>query len=562
MSRTRRRSKRSLLSSCALWLAGFAMASSVQGAEPLSRIFMNMGGANLDTVRNVEAWRQANSGTPSYPSNMANETVVFEGEFRPASNATKLAIFSDDGCTVEIDGTVVPGCDRAGEGQHLPDLGQSFVEISYTFTAGQSYFISVTYTNTIHPAPGEIDTDNDGCTLFAYDGGGASVVAVDRIILAGSSDPEDEGAILEVVGELVIIQAMPRPESDSFPPGQPTWTVLERPAGATPPTLINGRSTQGILSLVEGTYRIQATADGGSDDIELQFVAANKIAASISPEKVTTGYKFVGGAKVGFKRRLKITVTPKDELNNFTVDPGNISIGPDMGTGRVVMEEIGRVPSGRKGIITVEIAGDEASNPRIPNGDVVVEVNHPMAATNPLDRTRIKVVVPKTFEKATLNVRNKSVTNIMKEFTDKSSPVANPLPPPGFKQIGEFCGFYQRITVLDQYGEKLDTVYNGVRVSETLPEEPDLGEVDINQPITDGRYSDPVGSVRNRTFKAVDFSLRGFVPSQDAWFWKETNTRTVLVGGHTLSPAMVRKYDLRKEANTNKGKLDVEYAGP
>ena len=82
-------------------------------AEPLDRIFLNMGGLDRGFVRDTEANRQATSGTPQYPSNTPSETTVFEGVFVPTSSTSKLAIFSDDGCTVEINCVEVPGCIRA-----------------------------------------------------------------------------------------------------------------------------------------------------------------------------------------------------------------------------------------------------------------------------------------------------------------------------------------------------------------------------------------------------------------------------------------------------------------
>lgn len=132
-------------------------------AQTLPTILLDMGTANEAAVR-AEASSQAAS-EPRYRSRAAGELTYFTGPFVPDSADTKLAIFSDDGCTVKIDGNAVHS--RSGQGQHLPDLNQSFHVIDFTFEAGRTYTLMVEYTNTIYPG----DWDVDGCTLFAFGGG-------------------------------------------------------------------------------------------------------------------------------------------------------------------------------------------------------------------------------------------------------------------------------------------------------------------------------------------------------------------------------------------------------
>jgi hypothetical protein len=88
--------------------------------------------------------------------------AAFQGSFIPAANGTRLAIFSDDGCNVYINGVLVHGA--LNRGQHLPALDQSLHPIAAELVAGQSYTIRVEYSNTIYQGT----TDADGVTLFAY----------------------------------------------------------------------------------------------------------------------------------------------------------------------------------------------------------------------------------------------------------------------------------------------------------------------------------------------------------------------------------------------------------
>ncbi|MCL5104292.1 MAG: PA14 domain-containing protein [Armatimonadetes bacterium] len=98
-----------------------------------------------------------------------NPTVyaTFEGYFIPDSSSTKVAIFSDDGVDVYINGTRV--LNKKDIGQHLPNLTQSFQVLTSSFTQGQSYHVKVEYSQVCYLGSYDID----GCTMYAYDGGGS-----------------------------------------------------------------------------------------------------------------------------------------------------------------------------------------------------------------------------------------------------------------------------------------------------------------------------------------------------------------------------------------------------
>ncbi len=98
-------------------------------------------------------------------SSKKKETQFFEGCFL-CQNDAKMAIFSDDGCDVSVDGVKVHA--KKGQGQHLGDINQSFHLIDTPLKAGQHYVIRVDYSNTIYTG----DLDVDGATLFIFPGGG------------------------------------------------------------------------------------------------------------------------------------------------------------------------------------------------------------------------------------------------------------------------------------------------------------------------------------------------------------------------------------------------------
>lgn len=139
-----------------------ARASSL----PLGDIFSHMPGANWEAVR--DAASAQTTSAPYYKSN-AIERRTYQGFFKASDATTKLAIFSDDGCDVYINGQRVHN--RLKTGQSLPDLSKSLFALSSTFAAGHVYSVRVEFSNTHLTG----DTDIDGVTLFCYEGGGEIV---------------------------------------------------------------------------------------------------------------------------------------------------------------------------------------------------------------------------------------------------------------------------------------------------------------------------------------------------------------------------------------------------
>ncbi len=146
----------------------------------LSDAFMNMGDGDIVATRTAAQQQIVN--WPKYPNTPTSLPFreTFEGYFKPTSNDTKIALFSDDGVRLEVDGVVKH--DKLDKGQALPDLNQSFFEVSYAWQANRLYKIKITYSNTFLTS----GVDVDGLTFFAYDGGGE---VIDTILQLRASDP-------------------------------------------------------------------------------------------------------------------------------------------------------------------------------------------------------------------------------------------------------------------------------------------------------------------------------------------------------------------------------------
>lgn len=133
---------------------------------------------NAFSITTVDAlWQQiTNSGYPVTYAGTTNDSKTFRGVFTTSSANTKLAIHSDDGSTVTVDGQGA-GVDDLGTDTHLKERG-SLKSLSTTFVPGQEYCVEINYSNSALTT-----NDQDGVTLYAYNGSGS--VRVGPIIRNG-----------------------------------------------------------------------------------------------------------------------------------------------------------------------------------------------------------------------------------------------------------------------------------------------------------------------------------------------------------------------------------------
>jgi hypothetical protein len=154
----------------ALWVAlfvaswlGAARAQTAPAAAPLDDVLHDMQGAPWAAVEMTAREQAANNG-PRFRSAPAQVPFhkSFEGTFTPQDAQTRLAIFSDDGCDVFIDGAKVHAQkDRA---QNMTALGESLHKINLSLQPGRAYLVRIDFSNVIYLGQG----DMDGVTLFAY----------------------------------------------------------------------------------------------------------------------------------------------------------------------------------------------------------------------------------------------------------------------------------------------------------------------------------------------------------------------------------------------------------
>ena len=107
-----------------------------------------------------------------YPSRKAGDTQTFSGtpvldplpEEQRGKFAYGLAIFSDDGCDVSVDGPKPVNHNRFNTNQSLPQFDESFYDLKAELEPGSDVKITVRYSNTIYQGKGDID----GATLFIF----------------------------------------------------------------------------------------------------------------------------------------------------------------------------------------------------------------------------------------------------------------------------------------------------------------------------------------------------------------------------------------------------------
>lgn len=113
----------------------------------------------------------------SYPStSTGNRTLI--GYFKANSAADRVAVFSDDGCSISIEevnpadykpvGPLIRYLSNAGVQQALPDLAQSLHQIAFVPATGKTYKFTINYTNLIYTGDAAGSGDLDGANVYLY----------------------------------------------------------------------------------------------------------------------------------------------------------------------------------------------------------------------------------------------------------------------------------------------------------------------------------------------------------------------------------------------------------
>ena len=175
--------------------------------QPLGNAFKNMPGSDWAAVQQ-EAQTETTS-QPTYKSNTV-ENVTFSGYFLATDATASLAILSDDGADVYINGQkVLSGYQN---GQALPDLPHSLSQINYTFDPTHIYSIKIVYSNVFLTGP----TDIDGVTLFCYNGGGVMAPVINVNTGAWQPNPAGVGQIITSHITTTVDNPYQSPSGDSI----------------------------------------------------------------------------------------------------------------------------------------------------------------------------------------------------------------------------------------------------------------------------------------------------------------------------------------------------------
>ena len=184
-----------------LTVFGFGLTLSVMGRADNLPLKL-MPSKSFSDVQAEAAYESVNG--PVYSNSPDPATLPFHttltGTVTADGTMNKLAIFSDDGSDVYLDGVLV--WNAKDKPQALPDLPNSLHEIPGTLSVG-SHTVRIDYSNVIYGPPDPTTgqpVDIDGCTLFVYADLTASVTGG----LTGGVIRACAGAIASPVHEDVV----------------------------------------------------------------------------------------------------------------------------------------------------------------------------------------------------------------------------------------------------------------------------------------------------------------------------------------------------------------------
>lgn len=156
-----------------LFFVGCLISSALGNIGTIIDDISGMGNGDLAKAREVAKGFANGSGELRYPSTAKENSRLFVGRYTPpvlpddkkGKYVYGLAIFSDDGCDVTLDGKNVHS--RHSKGQALPDHAKSFYVLPCLLTPGKPVDITVNYSNT-HFITNGPEPDIDGCSLFVF----------------------------------------------------------------------------------------------------------------------------------------------------------------------------------------------------------------------------------------------------------------------------------------------------------------------------------------------------------------------------------------------------------
>jgi hypothetical protein len=149
-----------------LWMAViFCLHQLASANQPITDILRDFGSQGK-TVADVRwaAKNMAVDGTDLPGRSTKLEQITYSGDYTAptVTGFLGMAIFSDDGCDITMDGVKIHA--RANAPQALPSLADSFRVLRVQIPPGQKVSLTVDYTNVRYTGSSDID----GCALFVF----------------------------------------------------------------------------------------------------------------------------------------------------------------------------------------------------------------------------------------------------------------------------------------------------------------------------------------------------------------------------------------------------------
>ena len=217
-------------------------------------------------------------------------------------------------------------------------------------------------------------------------------------------------------------------------------------------------------------------------------ITVSDVTVTFSPATLRTGY-WADGKKDIFTN-VTATVTPARAADKVTIQPKS---GTD--TDGQTLDENVRISDTTSntttGLVTFKLRGTGASTAKGSNGSFKTNGNTIVEGLfNSVGKgsMRVCVVVPASIQRPTppFDADVTGVNTAINGFTSPAVYVGPNMPLPNSSvNLVTLWATFQTITVLDQFEQGLDSIYNGAQVNEySMP---------INQTISSGTYLDPVG---------------------------------------------------------------------
>ena len=368
-----------------------------------------------------------------------------------------VAAFSDDGVTVKVrqlggDRSYYTPLMNKGEGQALPNIGSSLRPFKSTLRANERYTIVVDYINTLYTGDGDLD----GILLMAY---GGKVTTSSGPCQVTGIDP-DEATVC--VGQEVTFTAKGEHLDDV------EWSGGGEPATGT------GASFTTKWGATDG-QTVQASCGGASATAEVMVTSV-----AFSTDTVRTGYT-LGNDPLTIAVEVRATCDPEEiaETVRFVVrDQKRVEIEiPDGGRDSAA------------GTVTFFVTGTSGTHPNHPDGDtriVALLDEHECAEMSAVVIVPTRIMLDNNGEYPQAD----GAVNPVNLALDAGDSPAMLNVPAGAVALVTAWLQWMTIPVEDQFGNRLDALYEGAEVHEFSQG----AWHNINQPLSAaGTYQDPVG---------------------------------------------------------------------